>query len=318
MKPGTKVANLMNSVYTVIILIVLVVIIIAIIVDIIIVFSSIIVFIIIFGGKVLKNSIAWNHALPITSSGVFCDGDSGKLHWQKTECSEQGIECLTFRLPVRVFFAMVTQGNLAKFRILRTRSQTYEILITSSYALTLMMMATTTLTMMAMTTWDLDHNNGSDSSSSFNHLIYGAFAACSVVNATAFSIKPWTEGKNQMDTKSRQVLSLTGFVAYLGFLNVLVAHSHPVMLVFCHLLINRDSDRGLKESLPQINSSAVALREQSYRTGMLYFKYFVVVVVVICRMTIDPRNIERRKDKAGCLFFSQCPVSRHLSGTPMG
>ena len=126
-----------------------------------------------------------------------------------------------------------------------------------------------------------------------------------------------------MDTKSRQVLSLTAFVAYLGFLNVLVAHSHPVMLVFCHLLINRDSDRGLKESLPQINSSSLALREQSYRAGMLCFQYFVVVVVVVvvvvCRMTIDPRNIERRKpDKAGCLFFSQCPVSCRMSGTPMG
>ncbi|XP_073251693.1 stimulated by retinoic acid gene 6 protein-like [Porites lutea] len=42
------------------------------------------------------------------------------------------------------------------------------------------------------------------------------------------------------------------FVAYLGFINVLVAHSHPVMLVFCQLLIKRNKDRGLEESLPQI------------------------------------------------------------------
>ncbi|CAH3020702.1 unnamed protein product [Porites evermanni] len=42
------------------------------------------------------------------------------------------------------------------------------------------------------------------------------------------------------------------FVAYLGFINVLVAHSHPVMLVFCQLLIKRNKDRWLEESLPQI------------------------------------------------------------------
>ncbi|KAK2556387.1 Stimulated by retinoic acid gene 6 protein-like, partial [Acropora cervicornis] len=54
------------------------------------------------------------------------------------------------------------------------------------------------------------------------------------------------------------------FVAYLGFLNVLVAHSHPVMLVFCHLLINRNSDSGLKESFPQTVSSG-ASREENYR-----------------------------------------------------
>ncbi|XP_015765164.1 PREDICTED: stimulated by retinoic acid gene 6 protein homolog isoform X2 [Acropora digitifera] len=56
------------------------------------------------------------------------------------------------------------------------------------------------------------------------------------------------------------------FVAYLGFLNVLVAHSHPVMLVFCHLLINRNSDRGLEESLQQTESSGSS-RKQSYREG---------------------------------------------------
>ncbi|KAL9963347.1 hypothetical protein ACROYT_G032544 [Oculina patagonica] len=33
-----------------------------------------------------------------------------------------------------------------------------------------------------------------------------------------------------------------GFVAYLGFLNVLVAYRHPVMLVFCELLNTRHSD----------------------------------------------------------------------------
>lgn len=42
------------------------------------------------------------------------------------------------------------------------------------------------------------------------------------------------------------------FVAYLGFINVLVAHSHPVMLVFCQLLIKRNKGRELEESLPEI------------------------------------------------------------------
>ena len=34
--------------------------------------------------------------------------------------------------------------------------------------------------------------------------------------------------------------SSSAFVAYLGFINLLVAQSHPVMLLFCQLLINRD------------------------------------------------------------------------------
>ncbi|XP_066016855.1 stimulated by retinoic acid gene 6 protein-like isoform X1 [Pocillopora verrucosa] len=33
------------------------------------------------------------------------------------------------------------------------------------------------------------------------------------------------------------------FVEYLGFVTVLVAHSHPVILVFCQLLIDRKKDR---------------------------------------------------------------------------
>ena len=35
-------------------------------------------------------------------------------------------------------------------------------------------------------------------------------------------------------------VSIPGFVAYLGFVTVLVAHRHPVMLVFCQLLIDRN------------------------------------------------------------------------------
>ena len=73
-----------------------------------------------------------------------------------------------------------------------------------------------------------------------------------------------------MDPKSRQILSLAAFQAYLGFLNVLVAHNHLVMIVFCHLLIKRNFDRGLEESVRPIESSGSS-REQSYRKGLLYF-----------------------------------------------
>jgi len=41
------------------------------------------------------------------------------------------------------------------------------------------------------------------------------------------------------------------FVAYLGFIHLLVAHSHPVMLMFCQLLISRNKDRTFQESLEQ-------------------------------------------------------------------
>ncbi|XP_022805930.1 stimulated by retinoic acid gene 6 protein-like [Stylophora pistillata] len=40
------------------------------------------------------------------------------------------------------------------------------------------------------------------------------------------------------------------FVAYVGFVTVLVAHRHPVMLVFCQLLIDRKSDQQSQEERP--------------------------------------------------------------------
>lgn len=49
-------------------------------------------------------------------------------------------------------------------------------------------------------------------------------------------------------------LSCVAFVAYLGFVNVLVAHSHPVMLMFCQLLVNRKKDRDIAGSQPQKQS----------------------------------------------------------------
>ena len=44
---------------------------------------------------------------------------------------------------------------------------------------------------------------------------------------------------------------LSAFVAYLGFIHLLVAHSHPVMLMFCQLLINRNKNGNFQESLEQ-------------------------------------------------------------------
>ena len=78
-------------------------------------------------------------------------------------------------------------------------------------------------------------------------------------------MKKW---QKVIEPRVKTILCLVAFVAYLGFLNVLVAHSHPVMLVFCHLLINRNSDRGLEESLPRIESLR-ASREQMDREGTL-------------------------------------------------
>ena len=56
--------------------------------------------------------------------------------------------------------------------------------------------------------------------------------------------------------------SPAAFVSYLGFVNVLVAHSHPVMLVFCHLLVNRNNDRGLEESKAN-DQSVTNVKERS-------------------------------------------------------
>ena len=44
--------------------------------------------------------------------------------------------------------------------------------------------------------------------------------------------------------------SSTAFAAYLGFINLLVAQSHPVMLLFCQLLINRDKVHQLNSESP--------------------------------------------------------------------
>ena len=62
------------------------------------------------------------------------------------------------------------------------------------------------------------------------------------------------------------------FVAYLGLINVLVAHSHPVMLVFCQLLIKRKKGRGLEESLPEIQP-----RESDVESGEGSCMYFLVI-----------------------------------------
>ncbi|XP_020604285.1 stimulated by retinoic acid gene 6 protein-like isoform X2 [Orbicella faveolata] len=54
------------------------------------------------------------------------------------------------------------------------------------------------------------------------------------------------------------------FVAYLGFVTVLVAHRHPIMLVFCQLLLDRNKDyQPLQERPPTRPKPAVYLRDPS-------------------------------------------------------
>ncbi|XP_020604284.1 stimulated by retinoic acid gene 6 protein-like isoform X1 [Orbicella faveolata] len=61
------------------------------------------------------------------------------------------------------------------------------------------------------------------------------------------------------------------FVAYLGFVTVLVAHRHPIMLVFCQLLLDRNKDyQPLQERPPTRPKPAVYLRDPSAeRLGIL-------------------------------------------------
>ena len=70
--------------------------------------------------------------------------------------------------------------------------------------------------------------------------------------------------------------SSTAFAAYLGFINLLVAQSHPVMLLFCQLLINRD-----KVHQPNSESPAGAQSENrdcSKETGVASGMCFVNLV----------------------------------------
>ncbi|XP_068737733.1 stimulated by retinoic acid gene 6 protein-like isoform X2 [Montipora capricornis] len=61
----------------------------------------------------------------------------------------------------------------------------------------------------------------------------------------------------------------SAFVAYLGFVNVLVAHSHPVMLAFCQLLIDRNKDLGLEGSLPQVHSLRRSASREEGTSGVV-------------------------------------------------
>jgi len=54
------------------------------------------------------------------------------------------------------------------------------------------------------------------------------------------------------------------FVAYLGFITVLVAHRHPVMLVFCQLLLDRNKDYQPLQERPHTQPKpAVYMRDPS-------------------------------------------------------
>lgn len=59
-----------------------------------------------------------------------------------------------------------------------------------------------------------------------------------------------------------------GFVAYLGFLHVLVAHRHPVMLVFCELLNTRGRNPESGQSLELSASNTPKEQESSHEKRM--------------------------------------------------
>ena len=85
----------------------------------------------------------------------------------------------------------------------------------------------------------------------------------------------------------------TAFVAYLGFINLLVAQSHPVMLLFCQLLINRD-----KVHQPNSESPAGAQSENrdcSKETGVASGMCFVNLVKSIkyLKHHINSRTLTR-------------------------
>lgn len=61
------------------------------------------------------------------------------------------------------------------------------------------------------------------------------------------------------------------FVAYLGFIHLLVAHSHPVMLVFCQLLINRNKDGNLQESQEQAHPRELHFPRMSHQAINRWF-----------------------------------------------
>ncbi|CAH3146280.1 unnamed protein product [Porites lobata] len=65
------------------------------------------------------------------------------------------------------------------------------------------------------------------------------------------------------------------FVAYLGFINVLVAHSHPVVLMFCQLLINRHNNRCFESENSLTNICSLEC-ESSYECGSADEKFGIL------------------------------------------
>ncbi|XP_068736377.1 stimulated by retinoic acid gene 6 protein-like [Montipora capricornis] len=89
-----------------------------------------------------------------------------------------------------------------------------------------------------------------------------------------------------------------GFVAYLGFLDLLVAHSHPMMLVFCQLLINRNKERGLIDSTAS-EETGTAATVYPHRLGIprvshkAINRWFVAVT-----LTRNPSLIQYRRQES--------------------
>ena len=90
--------------------------------------------------------------------------------------------------------------------------------------------------------------------------------------------------------------SSTAFVAYLGFINLLVAQRHPVMLLFCQLLIDRD-----EVHQPNSESPAGAQSENrdcSKQTGVASGMCFVNLVKSIkyLKHYINSRTLTRHNE----------------------
>ena len=63
---------------------------------------------------------------------------------------------------------------------------------------------------------------------------------------------PQQQRRLQMNPHLTPIFPSTGFVAYLGFLHVLVAHRHPVVLMFCQLLIESNKGTTSEEKRKQL------------------------------------------------------------------
>ncbi|XP_048577681.1 stimulated by retinoic acid gene 6 protein-like [Nematostella vectensis] len=75
-----------------------------------------------------------------------------------------------------------------------------------------------------------------------------------------------------------------GYLSYVGFINVLKAHSHPVMLVFCQLLLNATWQRHTNNAVDLEEAAFVGLEEERrpplFRSRPAANRWFVAVTLL--------------------------------------